>query len=177
MAIQQRTLEELQEPQMRRESRIRFSYANCFKAVKALLSESERQGFYNVARRICPLKPWAKFLSPLRAVARAAALDGRPIVVEQTRTLIHEVFANCEASVMALLPEPALPVSITEAIRAEGQAECAADPMEQEAFRDPSLHNIESALPSLRVHKNKLDSVVSAFERTVFSTKPQTRLT
>lgn len=177
MAIQQRTIEELQEPQMRRESRIRFSYANCFKAVKALLTEAERQGFYNVGRRICPLKPWAKFLSPLRAVARAAALDGRPIVVEQTRTLIHEVFANCEASVMAYLPaDPAL-ASIEGVIRAETAAQCTSDPEEGEAFRDPSIQNCERALPSLRVHRRELDKVVTAFERKVFSTKPQPRLT
>jgi hypothetical protein len=141
-----------------------------------LLSESERQGFYNVARRICPLKPWAKFLSPLRAVARAAARDGRPIVVEETRNRIHEVFANAEASVMALLPADPVLASIEGVIRAETQAQCASDPDEGEAFRDPSLPNIERALPALRVHRHELDNVVTAFERKVFNSKPQ-RLT
>lgn len=163
--IQQRTLAELQEPQMRRDSRIRFAYGNCCKAVKGMLSGTEIQHFYNVSRRVCPLKPWQKFLAPLALVARKAAQDGRPIVVEQTRALLKETFETAEASVLSLLPPPPEALSILAAIRAETEKECASDPLEQEAFRDSSSANLEKALPALRLHRDAVATVILAFER------------
>lgn len=150
---------------MRRESRIRHSYASVHRAVK--LTSEERQVFYNVGRQVCPLKPWDKFTTPLRLVARRAAQDGRPIVVAQTRALLNEVFENVRASVMCELPEDPAIGSVTEATRGEMAAECASNPDESEAFRDPSITNIEKELPELRVHRDALTTLIFACERRV----------
>lgn len=164
MGIQQRTIEDLQLPQMRFESRIRHAYANVPRAVRRLLSKSEMQIFYNISRLVCGLKPWKAFLAPLLMVARKAALDGRPTVISDTRAAIHEVFQDAEAYVMAALPPSPAIVSVPDSIREETQAQCLSDPDEQELFRDDSNPNIERTLPKLRLHREKLDNTILACE-------------
>lgn len=128
--------------------------------------------FDNTSRTTCPSSPWEKVQDAVRATARAAARDGRPVVIETTRTRIYELYELLLSDALAPLP-PESDVDVVQAVLRQAPIQGAADVAEHEAVAKPTCRQtLLNLAQKVREHIRSLTVIARAAEHNALN--PQT---
>lgn len=124
----------------------------------------ETRAFDNTARTSGASSPWETLQAAARATSRAAAKDGRPVVIETTRTRIHELYELLLADALSPLP-PESDVDVVQAVMRQAAVQGEADVAEYHAVAKPTCRQtLLNLAQKVREHIRSLTVIARSAE-------------
>lgn len=131
-----------------------------------------RVTFDNAGRAHSASTPWRVVQDAVRGAASAAAKDGRPVVIAETRARIKSFYATLEADALSLLP-PEGDLCVVQAAIEETTAQGPADVAVAEVLAKPTCRTrLLDFAQKARHHAGRLLAAANVAERNALN--PQT---
>lgn len=154
-----------------RERTIRAAFLQITLALSARPS-AKRSIFDNASRERRPSTPWEKTQAAIRAAARAAARDGRPLVISETRSRIEAFYDALRADALSALPAEA-DLCVIQAAIEETKSQGPADVAGMELLKKPTCRTrLLDYASAVRAHVRRALAAASAAENRALN--PQT---